>query len=132
MRITKYQTRHTSHAYYFTAEKSLSFSSDVMRLFQASGISQQPDHWRLYIDSSTKSLNDVLLHNGNQHSPIPVGHTEDCNNVAVFYVYTELLLKVNYDYYKWDVCRDFKMLGFLLVLVGQQRHCKSLSLKRMN
>lgn len=116
VRISKYRTRHTSYVQYFTADKSLCFCSDVMGLFQAIGITHQPDQWRLFIDSSTKSLKAVLLHNGNQHPSIPVGHSvhlkEDYNNVKT------LLQKINYDCYKWDVCGDFKMLGFLLGLQG--------------
>jgi len=58
----------------------------------------------------------VLLHNGNQHPSIPVGHSvhlkEDYENVKT------LLQKIKYDDYKWDVCGDFKMLGFLLGLQG--------------
>ena len=40
-------------------------SKDVEGLFSAVGIYHDPTQWRLFIDSSTKSLKAVLLHNGN-------------------------------------------------------------------
>jgi len=40
----------------------------------ALGIKRDPQEWRLFIDSSKLSLKAVLLHNGNQHPSIPVGH----------------------------------------------------------
>ena len=33
------------------------------------------DDWRLFIDSSKKSLKCVLLHNGNKYASIPIGHS---------------------------------------------------------
>ena len=77
-----------------------------------------PEEWRLFIDSSTRSrLKAVMPHNGNRFPSIPVAHSvhflnEDYKNVKL------LLEKINYYSYKWDVCVDFKMLGFLLGLQG--------------
>ena len=72
--------------------------------------------WRLFIDSSTTSLKAVLLHNGNKHLSIPVGHSahmkEDYENVKI------LMNMLNYTWHNWDVCGDFKMLAFLLGLQG--------------
>src|SRR6201995_1809026 len=57
-----------------------------------------------------------LLHNGNGFPSIPVAHSvhleEDYENVKL------LLEKINYNNYNWDVCSDFKTLGFLLGLQG--------------
>ena len=50
------------------------------------------------------------------HPSIPVGHSvhlkEDYQNIKIF------LEKIKYGDYMWDVCGDFKMLGFLLGLQG--------------
>jgi len=43
-------------------------------LMNAFGIKHDPQKWRLFIDSSKVCLKAVLLHNGNQHPSIPVGH----------------------------------------------------------
>ena len=78
--------------------ESLCFCSDVTGLFEAIGITHQPDQWRLFIDSSAKSLKAVLVHNGNQYPSILVGYSvhlkEDYDNVKT------LLQKTKYDEYK--------------------------------
>ena len=44
-----------------------------------------PHDWRLFIDSSKRSLKCVLLHNGNKLDSIPIAHStkmkEDYNNI---------------------------------------------------
>ena len=82
-------------------------------MFRAVGIDHDPTQWQLFIDSSTKSLKAVVLHNGNIYPSIPLAYSlrmkEDYENVK------QLLNKINYAQFKWYVCGDFKMLGFLLV-----------------
>ena len=116
VRISKYRNRHRTYSQFFSMSESLCFCTDIMGLFEAIGLKHEPDQWRLFIDSSTRSLKAVLLHNGNEHPSIPVGHSvhlkEDYENVKA------LLQKIKYDEYKWDVCGDFKMIGFLLGLQG--------------
>ena len=34
-----------------------------------------PEDWRLFIDSSKRSLKCVLLHNGNKYACVPIGHS---------------------------------------------------------
>lgn len=96
--------------------ESLCFCTDVRGLFEAVGLRHQPDQWRLFLDNSTRSLKAVLLHSGNQHTSIPIGYSvhlkEDYGNVKI------MLDKTKYDQYKWDVCGEFKMLWFLLGLLG--------------
>ena len=81
-------------------------------LFSAVGIDQHPTKWRLFIDSSTKSLKAVLLHNGNIYSSISLAYSlqmkEDYENVK------QLLIKITYAQFKWYVCGEFKILGVLL------------------
>ena len=80
------------------------------------GIDHDPTQWRLFIDSSTKSLKAVLLHNGNIYPSIPLAYSlqmkEDYGNVE------QLFIKINYAQFKWYVYGDFKMLGFLPDLQG--------------
>jgi predicted esterase len=59
---------------FFRKEDNLVFCYDVDGLLNALGITHDPQEWRLFIDSSKLSLKAVLLHNGNQHPSIPVGH----------------------------------------------------------
>ena len=43
------------------------------------GIEYDPTEWRLFIDSSMRSLKVVLLHNGNQQGSIPIGYAIEIN-----------------------------------------------------
>ena len=108
--------RHERFSKYFSVAGSLCFCHDVDGLFQEIRILHDPNKWRLFIDSSSRSLKCVLLHNGNQHPSIPIGHSvqmkEDYEKVKF------LLETINYSKYKWQLCGDFKMIGFLK---GMQR-----------
>lgn len=85
--------------------------SDVMTYF---GLEHHPSEWRLFIDSSKRSLKGVLLHNGNVHPSIPIAHSvqlkETYENIAL------LLQKVKYNEYKWLLCGDLKVIGMILGL----------------
>ncbi|KAI6661417.1 hypothetical protein LOD99_13289 [Oopsacas minuta] len=84
--------------------------------FQAMGVlNYNPSDWRLFIDSSKRSLKCVLLHNGNIFGSIPIGYSvklkEEYNNVK------EILEIINYSAHDWVICVDLKMVNFLS---GQQ------------
>lgn len=90
--------------------------SDVTVLIGEIGIHYNFSDRRLFINTSTKSCKAVLLDNRNKHPSVPVGYSvhmkEDYENVTI------LLDMVNYARHKWDICRDFKMLAFLIGLQG--------------
>ena len=71
-----------------------------------------PHDWRLFIDSSWRSLKCVLLHNGNKLGSIPIAHStkmkEDYNTISL------VLEKIKYHERHWDICVDLKMVNFLL------------------
>lgn len=115
-KITKYRVRHEDFACFYQMDENLCFCNDVNGLFEHIKIPHEPDQWRLFIDSSSRSLKAVLLHNGNKFPSIPVAHSAQLKET---YENIKLLLeKLKYECYKWDVCGDFKMLGFLLGLQG--------------
>ena len=95
---------------------SLCFCSNVDNLFEELEIVYDPKEWCLFIDSSSRSLKCVLLHNGNPYPLIPICHSvqmkEDYNNVKF------ILENINYTRYNWLLCGDFKMIGFLKGLQG--------------
>ena len=62
---TAYRKRHLEFSLYFDVTEDLCYCKDVEGLFRAVGIDHDPTQWRIFIDSSTKSLEVVLLHNGN-------------------------------------------------------------------
>ena len=73
------------------------------------------NNWRLFTDSSKRSLKCVLLHNGNQYGSIPIGHSvtlkKNYENIKV------VLERLKYCVHQWLICVDLKMVNFLL---GQQ------------
>ena len=70
-----YRKRHAQFSVYFTVDGNLSYCKDVNGLFAAIGIEHVPSQWRLFIDSSSRSLKAVLLHNGSKHPSIPVAYS---------------------------------------------------------
>ena len=95
---------------------SLCYCTNIQGLFQEIGVAYSASNWRLFIDSSKRSLKAVLLHNGNVYPSIPIAHSvqikEDRESVKI------LLELIQYNDHKWDVCGDFKMIAFLLGLQG--------------
>ena len=71
--------------------------------------------WRLFIDSSKRSLKCVLLHNGNQFSPVPLAHSTTLKEK--YEVVKYVLEKMSYNEHQWLICVDLKMVNCLL---GQQ------------
>ncbi len=73
------------------------------------------DEWRLFIDSSSKSLKAVVLHSGTKYPSLPLAHSEHLKEI---YSSVKLLLEtLNYKY-GWKVIGDFKMVAFLMGLQG--------------
>ena len=61
---------------YFHADEGLVFCSNVEGLLLKMGIPQyRTKNWRLFIDSSKRSLKWLLLHNGNKCASIPTGYS---------------------------------------------------------
>jgi hypothetical protein len=42
---------------------------------QKFGVEYKVNEWRLFIDSSKRSLKAVLLHNGNNYASLSIGHS---------------------------------------------------------
>ena len=133
VQITTQCKRHQDYSSYFTVQDAVCFCNDVRGLFDSIGIPYDPSNWCLFIDSSSKSLKAVLLHNGNIYPSIPLAHSihlrETYDNVKT------LLNALKYDQNKWEVIGDFKMIAFLMgyargfykislpsLSLGQQRH----------
>ncbi|XP_076342444.1 uncharacterized protein LOC143242821 [Tachypleus tridentatus] len=103
-------------------ENKLCYCTNVPGLFTFLGLPHNPSDWRLFIDSSKRSLKAVLLHNGNKYPSIPSAHSvhlkESCNNM-------ELLLEaVKYNQYQWSLCGDLKVIGLLMGMqAGFTKYC---------
>ena len=88
---------------------SLCYCTDIQGLFQEIGIAYSASDWRLFIDSSKRSLKALLLHNGKVYPSIPIAHSvqmkKDRESVKI------LLELIQYNDHKWDLCGDFKMIA---------------------
>ena len=116
VQVADQRKRHLAFSSFFTHQDELCFCNNVAGLFEAIGIACNPDEWRLFIDSSSRSLKAVLLHNGNKYPSLPLAHPvhlkEEYNSVK------NLLDALKYDEYGWEVIGDFKMVAFLMGLQG--------------
>ena len=117
VRITSQRKRHCDFSRFFSLQDELCYCHDVRGLFEAIGIACNINDWRLFIDSSSRSLKAVLLHNTNHQCPsIPLAHSvvmkENYQNVEA------APDALNYAQYEWNVTGDFKMAAFLMGLQG--------------
>lgn len=115
-KITFYRTREKDLLPFFSQEDNFVFCHDVTNLLEQMGLPKySPDDWRLFIDSSKRSLKCVLLHNGNKYGSIPIAHStqmkEEYDTIAL------VLKNIKYHEHQWVICVDLKMVNFLL---GQQ------------
>lgn len=110
-----YRNREEEFTCHFSKTESLVYCSDIPGLIAKLGVNYNATEWRIFIDSSKRSLKAVLLHNGNRYASVPVGHSvqlkETYENMAM------LLKNIKYNEHQWLVCGDLKVIGILL---GQQ------------
>ena len=114
--VSFYRQRHAEFLPLFEEEGDFSYCKDVEQLLYKLGVEDyNPESWRLFIDSSTRSLKCVLLHNTNSHPSIPIGYStklkEQHQPMKV------VIDKLNYTSHNWPICVDLKMVNYLL---GQQ------------
>jgi hypothetical protein len=102
-------------SWYRNREKE--FCTDVRNLLHQLGEKEyDPSTWRLFIDSSKRSLKAVLLRNSNVLASIPLAHS---TKLSESYETLKLVLgKIKYHQNEWQICGDLKVIGLLL---GQQR-----------
>jgi len=116
VKITFYRKRETSLLKYFSKQDDFVYCNDIASLINKIGIiSYSPEQWRLFIDSSKRSLKCVLLHNGNKFNSIPIAHSYKAKET--YESVKRVLQLISYDVHKWEVCVDLKMV---CILLGQQ------------
>ncbi|XP_076043843.1 uncharacterized protein LOC143026937 [Oratosquilla oratoria] len=125
--ITYFRKRNKNLTSCFSVDGPLCFSNNIDELFRCLCQQHVPSEWRLFIDSSKRSLKAVLLHNGNKKPSIPVGHSvhmKECyENMHV------LLNAIKYTNYRWKICGDLKVIGMLMGMQsGFTKYCYFLCL----
>ena len=115
-RITFYRTQDEEFVPFFEEQEEFVFCKDIPSLLMKLGIDEYiPDDWRLFIDSSERSLKCVLLHITNIYGSIPIGHSTTLKEK--YDAIKNVIQHINYDDHQWVICVDLKMVNFLL---GQQ------------
>ena len=74
VRITSFRNRNKDLASFFDMENKLCNCTSIPGLFTSLGLPHNPSDWRVFIDSSKRSLKGVLLYNGNKYPSIPIAH----------------------------------------------------------
>jgi len=110
-----YRKRHEDLAQFFKMERGLIAFTGTDGLMQTLNINHIPLDWRLFIDSFKLSFKEVLLHNVNTLPSIPVGHS--VHNEESYENMKTLMVVINYDKFKWQICGDLKVIALLLGLI---------------
>lgn len=111
--VTAYRKRQSilQNCFVVNEEKTSSYCMDIEKLMTEMEIQYNADEWRLFIDSSTKSLKAVLLHQSNLKPSIPIAYSiETKENYDVL---KTILHNVKYDKHKWKICCDLKVVAIL-------------------
>ncbi|XP_066198436.1 uncharacterized protein [Saccopteryx leptura] len=116
-KVSRFRKREQIFVDFFSEDKHVVYCHDISSLLSQLGITTySPTEWRLFLDSSKRSLKCVLLHNSNVYAAVPIGYSthlrEDYNDIKI------VLNLLKYEEHNWIICVDLKMVNFLL---GQQR-----------
>ena len=114
-KITYHRNRDQYFRKFFTQSQKLVYCKDIDGLIKELGTAHIPEEWRLFIDSSKRSLKAVLLHNGNTLASVRIAHSTTINKNYINMKY--LLQELCYEIYKWKICTDLKVVTIIL---GQQ------------
>jgi len=117
-----YRGRHEEFKDIFSQKDGAVFCNDICSIMEFLSHEYNPDKWRLFIDSSKKSLKVVLLHNGNKFPSVTLAHAA---NMKESYESMKLRLgKINFDELKWKLRGDLKVVELLLsVQLGYTIYC---------
>ena len=107
-----YRYRKNGPIKFFKMEENLLFRDNIEGLITTMETSYIPLEWRLFIDSSKRSMKCVLSHNGNKLAFIPIGHSiqmkETYENIKT------ILDRIKYVEHEWIMCGDLNILPMLL------------------
>ena len=88
----------------FTVNGPLCYCNDINELFIKLFQTHVASDWRLFIDSSQRSLKAVLLHNGNEKPCIPIAHYVHFKET---YANMDILLDtIQYNVHQSNLCGD--------------------------
>ena len=103
-----YHNRERDLVQFFRMEDEFVFCDDINGLLNAMGCEYESAQWRLFIDSSKRSLKCVLLHNGNVFASIPIGHSVQMKES--YDSMKQVLEKLKYSEHNLKICGDLKIV----------------------
>ena len=114
--------RNTNLSTVFRVDGPLGYCYDITSLFEKLGEELIASEWRLFLDSSKRSLKTVLLPNGNKTTFVSIAHSV---SLKESYESIEILLDaIQCNEYKWYLCEDLKITGILIGMQGGfTKHC---------
>ena len=117
VKVSYFRKREQLFLTVFSKDRQFVYCHDIPGLLKELGVPYySPAEWRLFLDSSKRSLKCVILRNGNVYGAVPVGHS-----VHLREHYDDMRMVMDllkYHEHNWIVCVDLKMVNFLL---GQQK-----------
>ena len=112
VKVSHFRKRNNDLSRFFTIDGPLCYCNNVNGLFENLSQVHSPRDWRLFIDSSKRSLKAVLLRIGNQKPCIPIAHSVHLNetheNMKI------LPDAIDYKTHQWNICGDLKVIGMLM------------------
>jgi hypothetical protein len=102
VKFSWYRNREKEFRKYYAQEDQLVSCTDIRNLLHQLGEKEHgPSTWRLFIDSSKRSLKAVLLHNNNVLASIPLAHS---TKLSESYETLKLVLeKIKYHEHEWQI-----------------------------
>ena len=105
-KVSFYRYRKKGSIKFFKMEENLLFRDNI-GLITIMGKPYILLEWRLFIDSSKRSMKCILLRNGNKLAFIPIGHSiqmkETYENIKT------ILDRIKYVEYEWIICGDLNI-----------------------
>ena len=111
-KVSFYCYREKGPIKFFKMEENLLFCDNIERLITALGTSYTSSEWRLFIDSSKRSMKCVVLHNSDILAFVLIGHSiqkkETYENMKT------ILDRIKYEKHEWIIYADLNILSMLL------------------
>ena len=117
VKVTYYRDRDKELHYLFEQTDEAAFMKNIAGFFEWMNlsISEQQGQWRVFIDSSMRSLKAVLLHNGSLYPEVPIFFSRTL--AEGYETLKHLLEKINYNdlssKFKFKICGDFKVINII-------------------
>ena len=121
-KVTVYRRRSELFSNLFSEDGELFYCNDIFELIHTLVGKYDPNDWRLFIDSSKKSIKAVLLHIGNILPSVPIAYSTTMKET--FQNLQFMLEKIRYSEHNWLICADLKVIAILTGLqLGYTKYC---------